>query len=513
MKLKPMVSQNSLARMLQAATEAWRSGDFEQAIETFETASRRDPANHGVLLDLGRAYGLRFNQAAAEKCFEKAIRISPNKTQTLGTIGQICRDFGDQNMAERYLSLAAQQKDITPETLAQLAEVYERLRRMENAYQLVERALKMDPKSAPTLLTSARLRRQSGQLEAAECMLRDFPVDAGPELRARAAYELGAILDRQERYDEAMTGFLKAKELLRPLAARPTMELKVMRDRLRSLRNSLTSEVLDEWHKHAPELQPTNRLALLAGHPRSGTTLLEQVLDSHPDIVSAEETEIFLDDAFNPLGHKLPEGTPILELLRLAGDDKLRSSRVNYFRSIDLFLGNPVGSRLLIDKNPSYTFLIAALARIFPEIKLIIALRDPRDVCLSCFMQNIPMNQVGAAFLSLESTVQEYGELMGMWKAVAPMLKNPWIEIRYEDMVGDLESVARKTLDFLGMGWDARVLGFDEHARKKLVRSPTYADVAKPIYRGAIGRWRNYQEHLNPHLAKLETFIKAFGYV
>jgi hypothetical protein len=79
-------------------------------------------------------------------------------------------------------------------------------------------------------------------------------------------------------------------------------------------------------------------------------------------------------------------------------------------------------------------------------------------------------------------------------------------------MVEDLESVARKTLDFLGVPWDARVLGFDEHARKKPVRSPTYADVTQPVYKRAVNRWRNYQKYLEPHLEKLAPFVKAFGY-
>jgi hypothetical protein len=101
---------------------------------------------------------------------------------------------------------------------------------------------------------------------------------------------------------------------------------------------------------------------------------------------------------------------------------------------------------------------------------------------------------------------------MGAWQTIAPRMRNPYLEVRYEDMVEDLESVARKTLDFLGVTWDAQVLGFDEHAQKKVVRSPTYADVTQPVYKRAVGRWRHYQKYLEPHLAKLAPFAKAFGY-
>jgi hypothetical protein len=131
---------------------------------------------------------------------------------------------------------------------------------------------------------------------------------------------------------------------------------------------------------------------------------------------------------------------------------------------------------------------------------------------LSCFMQNLPVNQVGAACLTLAGTVEEYAALMTVWQASKARMVNPYLEVRYEDMVEDLESMARRTLDFLGVSWDARVLGFDQHARGKLVRSPTYADVTQPVYKRAMGRWRNYQKYLEPHLEKLEPFVRAFGY-
>jgi len=180
---------------------------------------------------------------------------------------------------------------------------------------------------------------------------------------------------------------------------------------------------------------------------------------------------------------------------------------------MELHLGQPVGTRLLIDKNPSVNFLIPAFIRVFPEIKLLVALRDPRDVCLSCFMQaHLPLSKGSVAYLSLENTIEAYAGVMDLWRTLAPLIKNPFLEVCYEDMVDDLEPVARRALDFLGVPWDARVLGFDEHARNKRVRSPTYADVAQPVFKRARGRWHHYRKYLEPHLEKLEPFVKAFGY-
>jgi tetratricopeptide (TPR) repeat protein len=515
MKLKrpQLVSQGSLNRILQAAEQAWHLKDFQQNIELLERASRLNPSNPAIFMQLGRMYGLRYDYANAERCFERALRVSPRRTEAMALVGAQCRDFRNPEIAGRYLRLAAEQKDATPEMLAELAELYERLRRVEDAVPLIERALRLNSASPLALLVRARLDRQAGRLDEAEKLLRAFPPNADRFIRIRAWYELGGIFDRQGRYDEAMSAFLEAKTLLKPDAAPLAPGLQVLRDRLKKLAENVTKDMFERWFDSGQHLQPPRRLALLGGHPRSGTTLLEQVLDSHPDIISAEETEVFHDEAYVPLTRGLPPGTLMLPVLEAAQTGALLQSRANYFRSVELALGKPVGSRLLIDKNPSLTLLIPALVRVFPEIKLIVALRDPRDVCLSCFMQPFfQLGQTSSAYLTLEGTTDEYAVLMGVWRAIAPLLKNLHIEVRYEDMVDDLESVARKTLDFLDVPWDERVLGFDKHAREKVVRSPTYADVARPVYKSARGRWRNYQKYLEPHLEKLEPFVKAFGY-
>jgi tetratricopeptide (TPR) repeat protein len=513
LKRRSLVSQGSLSRMLQAARESWQHRDFQQCLEILERASRLDPGNSGILLELGGFYGKRYDPAAAERCFEKAVRVAPRKAEALVTAGQQSRDFGNYAMAERYFQRALEQKDVSPEALVKLAELYERLRRVDDAAALIDRALRASSASAPALLARARLDYQAGRLETAEKLIRSFLTTADRESRVRGWYELGGILDRQQRYDEAMAAFLEAKTLVRPDAPPFTAQRRNVRASLKEFRTRLTREKLEAWQDGGPALQPSRRLALLCGHPRSGTTLLEQVLDSHPDIISAEETPIFHDDAYVPIVRRFPEGTPLMTILESVPTDALQQSRQNYFRCAELFLGNPIAGRLLIDKNPYLTDLIPVLVRIFPESKLLVALRDPRDVCLSCFMQCFfPLGTTNSTYLSLEDTAGEYAELMSMWTTVAPMLRNSGIEVRYEDMVDDLESVARRTLDFLGVAWDERVLRFDEHARQKLVRSPTYADVTQPVYKRARGRWRNYQKFLEPHLEKLEPFVKLFGY-
>lgn len=513
MKRRSLVSQGTLNRILQEAEQAWHQKDFEHNLALLERANRLDPANPSILLQLGRMNGLRFDYAAAERCFEKAVQFSATKTQTLALVGAHSRDFRLTEISENYLRRAAGQNDVTPETLADLAELCERQRRMDEANQLLERALKMDPQCPLALLGRARLERQSGHLDVAEAILQTFPKNAHRLMQVRAGYELGNILDRMGRYDDAMKVFFETKSLLKPEGARFAGNLQTIHDRLKHLVASLKPEMFERWLQDGPKLANRQRLALLGGHPRSGTTLLEQVLDSHPDIISAEETEIFLDEVYQPLACKHPPNSlmvPVLEGAQVEDIDRVRDI---YFRSMQSCLARPIAGRMLIDKNPSYTFMVPALARIFPEIKFLIALRDPRDVVMSCFMQPFHViAQTNSAYLTLGGTVEEYAVVMGVWNAVKPLLKNPWLEVRYEDMVENLEIVARRTLDFLELSWNEDVLGFDAHARRKAVRSPTYADVTQPVYKRAVGRWKNYQRFLEPYLDQLQPFVKAFGY-
>jgi hypothetical protein len=392
--------------------------------------------------------------------------------------------------------------------------VYERFRRVDEARDLLDRALRLDPTCALALLVRSRLDRLSGRLEEAERGLRPLLAKSNRDswsTRIRGWYELGAVLDAQGRYDEAMSAFLKAKEMILPNAGPCIAHEKVVHERSRIEAEKLDRGMMNRWRAQEAAPMPW-RLALLCGHPRSGTTLLEQVLDAHPDFISAEETGVFTREIVGLFAREFPSHALLLDALESASPEVLRQARQDYAECMARFLGQAPNGRLLIDKNPSLTRSVPAFVRVFPEAKLLVALRDPRDVCLSSFIQPLPLGKISSLFLTLEGTAQEYASHMGIWRAAAPWLGGCFLEVRYEDVVADLEGVARKVIEFLGAGWDERVLRFNEFAGRKLVRSPTYAAVTKPISKGAVGRWRNYQKYLEPCLEALAPFVKAFGY-
>src|SRR5262249_30793460 len=155
--------------------------------------------------------------------------------------------------------------------------------------------------------------------------------------------------------------------------------------------------------------------------------------------------------------------------------------------------------RLLIDKNPALDVHIPMAVRIFPEAAFLVAIRDPRDVCLSCFMLPLPPGQLSALYLSLEGTAANYAWLMGCSRAIRSRLPSRQMEVRYEDLVADLPGTSRRVLTFLGVEWDPEVLRFNDHAKTKLLRCAIDEAVAKPIFTSSVGRWRHYQKYLEPY--------------
>ena len=499
----------------QRAVRAWDAGDYDAALKLFEQDQRKRPGQVEPLLDLGKSYGLRYDYPRAEQCLEKALKLSGANPACLGMVGEIYHAFSQFDRAEDYLCKALEAGGDSARASVELATICERLHRLDEACAHIECALAAEPDHPKARLVQAKLARRSGDSTRAESFLRDLLAMPDSDHHWEASYALGAILDKEGYYDGAMEALVEGKQWHRGRA--PTKLARAQAGnvlaRNQRLMETITPDHFQRWNSAEVASSGEGRaIALLCGHARSGTTLIEQVLDSHEDLVSSDETQIMSDDVYLALARRSPTELSVPEMLDGLPDEQMADARERYFQLSETFLREPIGARILLDKNPELTLLIPVIARVFPEVRIIFALRDPRDVCLSCFMQALPMNSVSVSYLTLEETCRKYATVMKSWLALRPMLTCRWTETRYEDNVADLEGEARRLLEFLGLSWDDKVLKFYEHARQKHVRSPTYEAVTKPVYSGAVGRWRHYQKFFEPHLEVLAPFVREFGY-
>jgi Tfp pilus assembly protein PilF len=510
----PDQPNEEIQRLCQEAGEAWKRLDYQKCISLLELAVQKEPRNPSLHLNLARAHGLRYDYSAFQRGVENALHVSQDHVRILEEAGRICLAFKNFDMMLDYLEHASKKEGASIIALTSLTDIYLMDNRIDEAAEIVERAARIDRKDPRVLLREAVLKQKRGQISEAESEFCDLLANPAADglVRVRAAYELAGMLDSAGEYDEAMTVLLEVKAFQRSRAMPLAAQLQYMQNLDKELGRTIITTVLDRWRADAVHLQPPRRLALLTGHPRSGTTLLEQVLDAHSDIISAEETDLIHDEIFQPMTQAFPPGTGIFQILDSASPNTLRHLRESYFRCAEMFLGKTIGSRLLVDKNPGKNLMVSVLLRVFPETKFLIALRDPRDVVMSCFMQSLTLTPASSAYLSLEGTVNQYASTMGFWVEMLPRMGNQWMQVRYEEMIDDLPVVARSALEFLGLEFEDNVLKFFEHARTKRVNSPSSADVRKPLYRTAVGRWKNYEKYLEPYLPGLERFLKEFKY-
>ncbi|HAB16450.1 MAG TPA: sulfotransferase [Verrucomicrobiota bacterium] len=498
---------------LQQARALWQANRFDEALQLFEETGRRHPQNLVALVDGSRALGARFEVQRAELMLERLLRLAPGRPELLHFAGQSYRMIFRPEAAQKcFEAVLAQTRDI-PDAFLELAVLLERRHRVAEAYSLVEECLRNDPTYREAQLLRARLLRRLKHDEEAFDAFRKLAQDGSvhPAVRAQAWAEVAQTLDRREEYRAAMSAMLRCKELMREREGPVLQEAEFVLRHLGRLADGLTSSHYRHWADEARD-RPPCRPAVLTSFPRSGTTLLEQVLDSHSGLVSSDEREAFARDIFPAmwLGPHTP--APTVAALDAVPPDRLQALRDRYFRFMEAALNEAIGPRIHLDKNPPLTLVLPGFLRLFPETRILFALRDPRDVLISCFFQYLPLNPNSVCFLTLERTARRYAEDMRVWRQLRERIASPWIEIRYEDAVNDLEREARRALEFLGLPWEAEVLNYRERLEKRAVGSPSYEAVSQPLYTRAIGRWRHYQEFLEPWLPILQPSVDAFGY-
>jgi hypothetical protein len=346
----------------------------------------------------------------------------------------------------------------------------------------------------------------------AEQRMRDLLAE--PELgrgdRGSALGVLADALNGLRKITEAFEAYVLSNEITREIfadrVAGPSARLS---DRVVRLIDAFGHESADRW-SGAPlaKDEPTPEVAahvFLVGFPRSGTTLLEQVLASHDGVVTLEEKHT-LTKAESELQNDV---TQLDRLATLSADDAARYRR-NYWRVVNTF--SDPGGKVFIDKMPISSISLPVIAKLFPNAKILFARRDPRDVVLSCFRRAFMANPMTYTFTTLEGTARFYDSVMTLSDLYRRVLPLPVHEVRYERLVTDFEGETKQVCAFLGLEWDEAMREFAAAAAARTVTTPSAVQVRRGLYQEGQGQWRPYAEQLAPVLPILEPWIGPKGY-
>ena len=272
----------------------------------------------------------------------------------------------------------------------------------------------------------------------------------------------------------------------------------------------LTPDFMNGWESAEPDDGIASPI-FLVGFPRSGTTLTEQIISATGCVLPSDEEDML---------HQLIKAMPSIlgwqarhpeDLGKLTGEELTRLRR-HYWALAKQLLQTDLDGKILLDKLPLNLVEMGFIHRLFPRARVVVVLLDPRDSCLSCFMRGFVPNEAMINFVTLEQTAKLYAAVMGYWLHLRGFIQQPWIEVRYEDIVEDFEGSARQLIDFLGLEWSDAVMKYHEHARNREVRTPSYGDISQPIFKRAVGRWRNYSGPMSTTRDTLQPFVEVFGY-
>jgi Flp pilus assembly protein TadD len=482
-----------------------RAGDARRAAALIREASLRKPGDPQLFHNLGIACAEAGDVTGGLSAFTRAAMLDPRHAESRFNLGVLSEAIGDvvggEHAYRDTLTLAPRHTG----AMAGLAALLEQSSVLDEAGQWTAAALREVPEEPLANLTAAQLDLRAGRAEEAVARLERLLAGnrLTPRNRALAAGRLGAAYDRLGKPEQAWPPFLAAKAALREMP-QPAQDGEGVYGFAAAAR---MARYADELSKGIPVFSGPAPV-FLVGFPRSGTTLLDQILSGHPDVAVLEEKDT-LQDVLH--AHVLGEA----ELRRFISLDSagLEPWRRSYWDRVAEFMPGRPADAVFVDKLPLNSVFLPLMQRLFPTAKFLFALRDPRDVVLSCFMQSFDLTEAMRHFLSLEETARYYAAVMGVGAAAAERLDPVRLHrSRYEDLVADTEGEARRLLGFLDLSWEPAVLDIQKTARGKRINTPSYSQVAEPIYTRATERWRRYETQLAPVLPVLEPFVKRFGY-
>jgi tetratricopeptide (TPR) repeat protein len=456
-------------------------GRYQEAQQHFRRVLALRPHHPEAHCNLGMVLRWRGRIAESEKLLRQALKIKPSYTDAQLHLSGTLMLLGRWREAKALLESVRKREPRNVAALVGLAQLVGPEGNFAEAEALFKRAIEADPYLPAAWAGLARLRRMtpadSAWIERAEEILRRplAPLD-----EADIRYAIGKYYDDVGDFKHAFRNYRRANELEKAAAAPYDREAhtRFVDDMIRVYTRALLS-------RPCPGASDSLQPIFVVGMLRSGTSLIEQILGSHPQVKCAGEFGFWseaLERQESAICHEFP------------GEPLRRSLAAGYLRAL---ASRCPGAARVVDKTPLNSEYLGLIHAVFPRARIICLRRHPIDTCLSCYFQQFSAEMSFAMDLSdLAQYYREHARLITHWHEVLP--EGTLLDVPYEELIGDQEAWTRRILQFLGLGWDERCLNF--HKIDRPVMTASFWQVRQEIYRRSGGRWRNYKRFIGPLL-------------
>ena len=474
-------AHNNLGNLLQAR------GKLNEALACYRRAVENNPGYASAYVNMGSILHQMGRYHEAEISYLRALKINPADLLALKNLA--VTQFS-QGKYENALHYCQQLEHLDPGQVAIpviKAEILERQGQLDKAYNIIEPLIEQGKENAEIAKLFASVCHRVGRCDEAIAMLErvlsGYNENTKQDERSALHFRLGALYDKSNNYDQAFKHFQTANELKGLKFDSDAFSASV--DKIIETFNSQVLRNLPRGSNHS------ERPVFIVGMPRSGTTLVEQILSSHPQVFGAGELEDIRWAIGNlPKMVKLQKPFPdCLVDLTQETYDQIAQSYLDHLTQLS------TDERYVINKMPGNFIHLGFIAILFPKTRIIHCMRDPLDTCLSCYFSkfNGTAHRYSYRLDYLGHYYRNYQRLMRHWNEV---LDIPILNVSYKDIIADQESVTRHLLDFLELEWNEACLRF--HENKRVVNTLSYNQERQPIYTRSIDRWKHYERYLEP---------------